>query len=229
MNEKETFSQFVQAFTQLSFAARISGNLKTGLLQFLADLVPHYNLIKYVMDSKRQNHEYLRSMDIYWPDNIDALNNAITRSEYNKVKRYIYGFYYLNIIIQRFANSIFDSKNNILLIKALQKLEINELKVSKQQKLKELENDFKEKQMKMSEEIKSEIREELKLHDGKEISISEISQLTEKITKTKLKLFETEIADYLEKMKLSYDLGKIIKILLMFMLLKHSVASGVQH
>merc|ERR1712235_214908 len=92
---------------------------------------------------------------------------------------------------------------------------------------KELENDFKEKQMKMSEEIKSEIREELKLYDGKEISISEISQLTEKITKTKLKLFETEIADYLEKMKLSYDLGKIIKILLMFMLLKHSVASGV--
>jgi len=59
MNENETFSQFVQAFTQLSFAARISGNLKTGLLQFLADLVPHYNLIKYVMDSKRQNHEYL--------------------------------------------------------------------------------------------------------------------------------------------------------------------------
>ena len=151
-------------------------------------------------------------MDIYWPDNIDALNNAIARSEYNKVKRYIYGFHYLNIIIQRFANSIFDSKNNILLIKALQKLEINELKVSKQQKLKELENDFKEKQMKMSEEIKSEIREELKLHDGKEISISEISQLTEKITKTKLKLFETEIADYLEKMKLSYDLGRLIKI-----------------
>ena len=84
--------------------------------------------------------------------------------------------------------------------------------MSKQQKLKELENDFKEKQMKMSEEIKSEIREELKLYDGKEISISEISQLTEKITKTKLKLFETEIADYLEKMKLSYDLGRLIKI-----------------
>ena len=86
MNEKESFSQFVQSFTELSFAARISGNLKIGLLQFLAELVPHYNLIKYVMDSKRQNHEYLRNMEIYWPDNIDALNNAITRSEYNKVK-----------------------------------------------------------------------------------------------------------------------------------------------
>ena len=86
MNEKEWFSQFVQSFTELSFAARISGNLKIGLLKFLAELVPHYNLIKYVMDSKRQNHEYLRNMEIYWPDNIDALNNAITRSEYNKVK-----------------------------------------------------------------------------------------------------------------------------------------------
>ena len=89
MNEKESFSQFVQSFTQLSFAARISGNLKIGLLQFLAELVPHYNLIKYVMDSKRQNHEYLRNMEIYWPDNIDALNNANTRSEYNKVKCYL--------------------------------------------------------------------------------------------------------------------------------------------
>ena len=98
-------------------------------------------------------------------------------------------------------------------METFQKLEINELKMSKQQKLKELENDFKEKQMKMSEEIKSEIREELKLYDGKEISISEISQLTEKITKTKLKLFETEIADHLEKMKLAYDLGKPVKIL----------------
>lgn len=170
MNEKESFSQFVQSFTKLSFTARISGNLKIGLVQFLADLVPHYNLIKYVMDSKRQNHEYLRNMEIYWPHNIDSLNNSITRSEYNK------------------------------------KLEINELKMSKEQKLKEMESEFKSKQMKMSEEIKIEIREELKLHEGKEISIPEISQITEKITKAKLKLFETEIADYLEKLKLSYDL-----------------------
>ena len=86
--------------------------------------------------------------------------------------------------------------------------------MSKEQKLKELENEFKEKQIKMSEEIKLEIREELKIHEGKKISISEISQLTEKITKTKLKLFETEIADHLEKMKLAYDLGKPVKILL---------------
>merc|ERR1712133_95318 len=86
------------------------------------------------------------------------------------------------------------------------KLGINELKMSKEEKLKELENEFKAKQIKMSEEIKLEIREELKLHEGKKISISEISQLTEKIAKTKLKLFETEIADYLEKMKVSYDL-----------------------
>ena len=28
-------------------------------------------------------------MEIYWPDNIDALNNANTRSEYNKVKCYL--------------------------------------------------------------------------------------------------------------------------------------------
>jgi len=84
--------------------------------------------------------------------------------------------------------------------------------MSKEEKLKELENEFKAKQIKMSEEIKLEIREELKLHEGKKISISEISQLTEKITKTKLKLFETEIADYLEKMKMSYDLGTQIKI-----------------
>ena len=85
--------------------------------------------------------------------------------------------------------------------------------MSKEQKLKELENEFKEKQIKMSEEIKLEIREELKIHEGKKISISEISQLTEKITKTKLKLFETEIADHLEKMKLAYDLGMPVKIL----------------
>ena len=82
--------------------------------------------------------------------------------------------------------------------------------MSKEEKLKELENEFKEKQIKMSEEIKLEIREELKLHEGKKISISEISQLTEKITKTKLKLFETEIADYLEKMKVSYDLKGLL-------------------
>ena len=96
-------------------------------------------------------------------------------------------------------------------IETLQKLEINELKMSKDEKLKELEKEFKAKQLKMSEEIKLEIREELKLHEGKKISISEISQLTEKIAKTKLKLFETEIADYLEKMKISYDLGTQIK------------------
>ena len=93
MNEKKSFSEFVEAFTQLSFTARISGNLKIGLIQFLADLVPHYNLIKYVMDSKRQNHEYLRNMNIYWLDNIDALSNAITRTEYNKVILYIYYFH----------------------------------------------------------------------------------------------------------------------------------------
>ena len=86
------FSQFVQSFTKLSFAARISGNLKIGLLQFLAELVPHYNLIKYVMDSKQQNHEYLRNKEIYWPDNIDVLNNAITRSEYNKVNLLKYSY-----------------------------------------------------------------------------------------------------------------------------------------
>ena len=44
------------------------------------------------MDSKQQNHEYLRNKEIYWPDNIDVLNNAITRSEYNKVNLLKYSY-----------------------------------------------------------------------------------------------------------------------------------------
>ena len=57
-----------------------------------------------------------------------------------------------------------------------------------------------------------EIKQELKLHEGKEIPITEISHLTEKIVKTKLKLFETEMDDYLQKMKLAFDLGTQVKI-----------------
>merc|ERR1712183_291691 len=126
IHEKDSISQFVTSFSRLSYSAVISGNLKIGLIQFLADLAPHYHLIKYVMASKRQNHEYVRSLDILWSEEIGNLNDSITMSEHIK------------------------------------KLEINELKKNKQEN-----------------------RTELQLHEGRKIPISEISQITEKIVKTK--------------------------------------------